>query len=359
MLRCVLALALASGALAAQLRWDTACSTYRLLSSSSGRTVANGTCTPVPRAHHTVSVRYNGDVVVFGGNPVRLPRRQRSDLWLYRPADGAWLQLAPDWRERTSDWNVTAWCEGPESAGPPPRQGHVAVIDDSSDSLYISGGTCGTTPLTDLWSYRFATGLWRRLSTSAPLLTNHSAVMHQGSLYIFGGRNYTTGARTRALWRWDGARWSLLLDTPYGPAARQSHAAVLVANDMYVYGGVAADDTLLGDLWSLNLDTLVWSQHLPDQMPPARRGHAAAACGDRYIIVHGGAYGPTAPPMSDTWRYDVSATKWTIISEDSAMRRTLSSMACRANRLWMFGGITTSSYGETGGLSDLVLMALH
>jgi hypothetical protein len=50
-------------------------------------------------------------------------------------------------------------------------------------------------------------------------------------------------------------KWTELQCTGSIPSPRFHHAAVLVDDVMYVFGGVAADGTELGDLTALNLSS--------------------------------------------------------------------------------------------------------
>jgi hypothetical protein len=50
-------------------------------------------------------------------------------------------------------------------------------------------------------------------------------------------------------------KWTELQCTGSIPSPRVHHAAILVDDVMYVFGGIAADRTKLGDLTSLNLSS--------------------------------------------------------------------------------------------------------
>jgi hypothetical protein len=61
-------------------------------------------------------------------------------------------------------------------------------------------------------------------------------------------------------------------------------------------------------------------------IPAPRSGHAAAAIGHRYMIVHGGVTMPSGPNgklklLNDTWVFDASALTWREIANDSAVPR--------------------------------------
>ena len=50
-------------------------------------------------------------------------------------------------------------------------------------------------------------------------------------------------------------KWTELQCTGSIPSPRSNHAAVLIDNVMYVFGGYAPDGTKLGDLTALNLSS--------------------------------------------------------------------------------------------------------
>jgi hypothetical protein len=50
-------------------------------------------------------------------------------------------------------------------------------------------------------------------------------------------------------------KWTLLQCTGSVPSPRSSHAAVLVGDVMYVFGGCTIDGTYLGDLTAFNLSS--------------------------------------------------------------------------------------------------------
>jgi hypothetical protein len=58
-------------------------------------------------------------------------------------------------------------------------------------------------------------------------------------------------------------------------------------------------DSVVGDLWTLNLTSLVWESHAPQRSPPPRAYQAAAVIHGK-VVMHGG-LGQNAVVLSDTW----------------------------------------------------------
>ena len=73
--------------------------------------------------------------------------------------------------------------------------------------------------------------------------------------YRFGGTN--TGKRYNDTWLFDTLtrKWTELACTGCIPSPRCSHAAALVGDVMYVFGGLDVDKRYLGDLIGLNLSS--------------------------------------------------------------------------------------------------------
>ena len=74
----------------------------------------------------------------------------------------------------------------------------------------------------------------------------------------FGG-SLTIGTRNFANETWSfnisTRKWTELQCTGSIPSPRAGHAAVLIDDVMYVFGGAASDETRLGDLTALNLSS--------------------------------------------------------------------------------------------------------
>ncbi len=81
----------------------------------------------------------------------------------------------------------------------------------------------------------------------------------------------------------------ILRGTPHPPNRRYGHTMVAFDRQLYVFGG-AADNILSNDLHCFDLDSQVWSliQHSTDsQVPSGRLFHAAAIVKDAVYIFGG------------------------------------------------------------------------
>jgi hypothetical protein len=83
---------------------------------------------------------------------------------------------------------------------------------------------------------------------------DHSAVVHGGALYVYGGRG-AGGDALGDFWKFTLAtqEWTKL-PTPAGAGARFGHTAAIAGTDMLVYGGyLEGAGEFTTELWSFNL----------------------------------------------------------------------------------------------------------
>jgi leucine-zipper-like transcriptional regulator 1 len=172
---------------------------------------------------------------------------------------------------------------------PKGRFGHSAVV--YNDSMYLFGGyTTDGFACNDLYEYSFECNEWRRLKPVAdgrsvmPVdLFRHSAVVHQGSMYVFGG--YRSKANVLLEYRFGTGAWSLVHTLGSAPKPRYAHTAVVHDGVMYVVGG---RDTVANfdDMHEFLFDTLTWNASSARGFD-ARFFVASAVC-DGVLYMHGG-----------------------------------------------------------------------
>ena len=146
----------------------------------------------------------------------------------------------------------------------------------------------------------------------------HSVVLHQNNMYIFGGSGNTQNTRnweTIYILNCETFDWEKCLpydntNTQY-PEPRDSHAATLMGNTMYVFGG-SNGDVPLNDLFSFNFTTKAWNIVTTVGEPPSpREGHSGVAIMDRYFFIFGGWNGKTI--FNDSFIYDSVPLRWSKI----------------------------------------------
>ena len=245
---------------------------------------------------------------------------------------------------------------------------------------------------------------WRMIKGSVPLPRSlHTASLVKGKAYIFGGEVRPqeladNDMHVLTLPTEDGAEadYKKLEDKPSAaPTARAGHAAAVVADRIYVFGGRgSSDDQLLeenGRVWVFDTVLGKWSHidPMPDTAyPQARSRHAIAVtkhplpspaaqeAGAAAVAPHGSLFiqgGRTESGMaSDTWCFDIAAATWSQLPHGPDPPREDASMTFAGNRLWRFGGfdgrnelgkqvdflrIAKSTFDDKGGKAEVAVFA--
>ncbi|CAE7577395.1 gefF [Symbiodinium sp. CCMP2456] len=195
---------------------------------------------PPGRRGHT-AVMTSGTLYVFGGyNSGNL-----NDLWSINVLAGN-----PEWVQMSS-----------VSTSPSARADHSAVL--MSTVMWIFGGSAGDGAMNDVWFVELTQDpvSWMEVSTSGTSVrrTGHSAHLHSGKMWVFGGHDGTglSSALTyldldqSGSYRWEES--APLSGTR--PPARWFHAAVLDQGELWVFGGDAHLETdFYLDVWYIDLE---------------------------------------------------------------------------------------------------------
>jgi N-acetylneuraminic acid mutarotase len=140
---------------------------------------------------------------------------------------------------------------------------------------------------------------WTLLTPSgAPAPRTHHSAVVVGDRYlvVFGGDVSGAGEATEELWVYDRETnvWQQHIDS--GPAARQQHAAAVLDDQLYVYGGQLSNFAVAGDLWRVDIAQLIgggsaaWQRvefDSRDEVIEARRQHSGAAAAGRIFFFGG------------------------------------------------------------------------
>ncbi|KAG9100366.1 Negative regulator of mitotic exit [Ceratobasidium sp. UAMH 11750] len=123
---------------------------------------------------------------------------------------------------------------------------------------------------------------------AAPTLHRPRLVTYKNKIYIFGG---TDGAfHYNNTWVFDLATrtWVELTWIGFIPVPREGHAAALVGDVMYVFGGCGVNGKDLGDLGPFEISNQRWYvfQNMGPQ-PSRRSGHAMAMTDGRTFVLGG------------------------------------------------------------------------
>ncbi|KAG0347154.1 Negative regulator of mitotic exit [Podila humilis] len=176
---------------------------------------------------------------------------------------------------------------------PPPRHSHAACVIGTT--MYVIGGRYSGYYLNDIAAFDMKSlngknPKWTQLEPNAlpPARAGHSAVAHDGKVYIFGGADDKYFYND--IWCYDPKTncWDAI--PAYGtlPSSRQGHTVTVIDDTMFIFGGMNHQDQLLGDLCTFNFNERRWHS-LPDAMEGAtpRSEHAMCSVGDKIYILGG------------------------------------------------------------------------
>lgn len=149
--------------------------------------------------------------------------------------------------------------------------------------------------------------------------------------------------------------WGELDTTGDAPGSRGGHAATLLGNKVYIFGGEDAARRPLSDLYVLDLGTLVWEKLTTsqNQLPTPRSAHVGTTYLDRYILYFGG--GSVASCFDDLVVFDTQRLKWhvPIVTGRKPSPRAGHSAAVLRNHWYIVGGGNNAS-----GCTDMAYLDL-
>lgn len=167
-------------------------------------------------------------------------------------------------------------CDDDKHPGLRSRQA-VAIHDNK---FYMFGGLKTATESTnDMWYYDFTSTKWVQpvpdRDFQPPPLDSHTmnvwaSGQEAAKFVVYGGfRGGDSGSYSNAMYIYhvEANKWEIAepeKKSSAQPAPRAGHAAAIVGNTLYIFGGYNTSKGKLGDFWSCNLTTLQWT-NIPSQ----------------------------------------------------------------------------------------------
>ncbi|KAK3700374.1 Negative regulator of mitotic exit [Vermiconidia calcicola] len=261
---------------------------------------------PGPRVGHA-SLLVGNAFIVFGGDTKMDEGDQLDDtLYLLNTSTKQWSRALP---------------AGPR---PPGRYGHTLNILGSK--IYVFGGQVEGYFFNDLVAFDLnalqqATNRWEILVQNTidggpphgqipPARTNHTIVTWQDKLYLFGG---TDGVHWyNDVWSYSPHTnsWTQLDCIGYIPSPREGHAAALVGDVMYIFGGRTEEGNDLGDLAAFRISSRRWYtfQNMGPS-PSPRSGHSMTTVGKQIVVLAGEPSSAPRDPVELAFAYFLDTGK--------------------------------------------------
>lgn len=241
---------------------------------------------PAPRYHHSAIV-YNQSMFIFGGYTGELQSNSnltnKNDLFEYKLQNGQWIE-----------WKYSG------SKAPVPRSAHGAAVFNDKLWIYAGyDGNARLNDMWTLSLVENTTHQWEEIEQNGerpPTCCNFPVAVARGCMWVFSGQSGLQITNTLFQFNFDDHTWRrisneyILRGSMHPPPSRRfGHIMVHHDRFLYVFGG-AADSTLPNDLHSYDLDSQVWNVVQPtsdSQIPTGRLFHAAAVVGDAMYIFGG------------------------------------------------------------------------
>ncbi|XP_063220243.1 leucine-zipper-like transcriptional regulator 1 isoform X2 [Bacillus rossius redtenbacheri] len=217
---------------------------------------------------------------------------------------------------------------------PAPRYHHSAVVHETS--MFVFGGYTGDihsnsnlSNKNDLFEYKFQTGQWiewKFVGRTPVPRSAHGAAVYDGKLWIFAG--YDGNARLNDMWtislRGDNRTWEEITQIDDRPPTCCNFPVAVARESMFVFSGQSGAK-ITNSLFQFHFSDKRWTRISTEHIlrgappPPARRYGHSMVAFDRHLYVFGGAADSTLP--NDLHCYDLDTQTWSIIvpAPDSQM----------------------------------------
>ncbi|CAK1550121.1 unnamed protein product [Leptosia nina] len=147
--------------------------------------------------------------------------------------------------------------------------------------------------------------------------------------------------------------WKIFVSTEIVPSItkRFSHAACILENSMYIFGGCTTNATSFNDLWRFDLSQRQWIRPLATGTYPVPKAYTTMVYYKDWLIVFGGwtypslsQYYQNVTMFNDVHFYCVDTNKWILISATNAPPPMAGHSACiRGDEMVVFGGLIMSA----------------
>lgn len=180
----------------------------------------------------------------------------------------------------------------------------------------------------------------------------HTAVTYNQKMYVFGGFTYvqgysTPGIRNNDLHSFDFVTktWNKVSYTGQNPPPLSGHRAVVVGDNMIVFGGSLDDLQRTNEMWSYNFHTKVWEiVETAGTRPSPRSSHGFLQWGNNFYVFFGW---DGENFLEDSYCCNLKTKSWEILDTNAVnLARAYHPVGIVKNFACIFGGfVAGDSFG--------------
>jgi len=240
------------------------------------------------------------------------------------------------------------------------RSKHTVVA--YKDAIYVFGGDNGKSMLNDLLRFDCKDKSWGRAFTTgyppAPRY-HHSAVVHEGSMFVFGGytgdihsNSNLTNKNDLYEYKFATGQWVEWRFEGRVPVARAAHGACVYDSKLWIFAGYDGNSRL-NDMWTVSLTprSLHWEEVAQEghgDSPPTCCNFPVAVARDSMFVFSGQSGAKTT---NNLFQFHFRDRRWTRISTEHILRGTSApperryghTMVTHDRHLYVFGGAAGQS----------------
>uniref|UniRef100_A0A8D8S3I2 Kelch domain-containing protein 3 n=1 Tax=Cacopsylla melanoneura TaxID=428564 RepID=A0A8D8S3I2_9HEMI len=312
-----------------------------------------------PRRVNHAAVLNDNKIFTFGGycSGEDYVKRRPMDVYVLNTDTLRWSPV-PVARKGCPQYSQT----------PYQRYGHSAVVHEGK--IYIWGGRNDRFVCNQLFCFNCDTRQWScpKVCGQIPEARDgHSACVYQGNMYIFGGYIDEETQFTQDVYVLDLTtfHWSFIETWGEPPSYRDFHTANIINGRMFVWGGRGDESALYHsgsevycpDLVYLDLKHFKWVRpNTTGSIPVGRRSHSAFVYQD-CLYIFGGYNGLVEEHYNDIYRYCTQAQEWSQVRPHGPQptKRRRQSCIVNGDTLIMFGGSSPLSALDKESQAQMLL----
>lgn len=281
---------------------------------------------PTGRASHS-SVVYDNKMIVFGGHD---GSNFRNDVWEFQLDTSEWSAVT------TSGTNI------------PPRNNHEAVV--FGDKMIVFGGATGAGRAADsnaLFTLDLKTYVWSQIPNSGTWpekVCQHSSIVYGDKMIVFGGIGPSGMFDGDDVWSLDmnSYQWQKLTTSGQEkPSERYAHSSIFYNNKMFVFSGETSGGKADNTVWVLNLQTNAWQKLVTTGNGPTPRSQHVSISYSHYMVVIFGE-DTSGTRKNDIYSLNLNTNVWSQVtisgSNGTPSARGYFSVVTYSDTMLLYGG---------------------